>query len=131
MYSVSLIQPNFAQGNKSNKAYWLPHSIASVYCYTALDPDYADHFQLNQIIWRRSEITQTALACAGDDLVLFSNYMWNWEYNKTLAQSIKTLNPRVKIIFGGPQCSEWRLSCLLYTSPSPRDQRGSRMPSSA
>ena len=27
--------------------------------------------------------------------------------------------------FGGPRC------CLLYTSPSPRDQRGSRMPSSA
>ena len=24
-----------------------------------------------------------------------------------------------------------RLNCLLYTSPSPRDQRGSRMPSSA
>ena len=30
--------------------------------------------------------------------------------------------------------AEWRygvISCLLYTSPSPRDQRGSRMPSSA
>ena len=26
---------------------------------------------------------------------------------------------------------EHYLSCLLYTSPSPRDQRGSRMPSSA
>ena len=25
----------------------------------------------------------------------------------------------------------WYMSCLLYTSPSPRDQRGSRMPSSA
>ena len=25
----------------------------------------------------------------------------------------------------------WRIYCLLYTSPSPRDQRGSRMPSSA
>ena len=24
-----------------------------------------------------------------------------------------------------------RMACLLYTSPSPRDQRGSRMPSSA
>ena len=24
-----------------------------------------------------------------------------------------------------------RMGCLLYTSPSPRDQRGSRMPSSA
>ena len=26
---------------------------------------------------------------------------------------------------------EWLDDCLLYTSPSPRDQRGSRMPSSA
>ena len=26
---------------------------------------------------------------------------------------------------------QWSLICLLYTSPSPRDQRGSRMPSSA
>ena len=26
---------------------------------------------------------------------------------------------------------DWNWSCLLYTSPSPRDQRGSRMPSSA
>ena len=26
---------------------------------------------------------------------------------------------------------KWAMSCLLYTSPSPRDQRGSRMPSSA
>ena len=27
--------------------------------------------------------------------------------------------------------AKWTYSCLLYTSPSPRDQRGSRMPSSA
>ena len=26
---------------------------------------------------------------------------------------------------------QWKTTCLLYTSPSPRDQRGSRMPSSA
>ena len=28
-------------------------------------------------------------------------------------------------------CDAQRRCCLLYTSPSPRDQRGSRMPSSA
>ena len=28
-------------------------------------------------------------------------------------------------------CQFKNLGCLLYTSPSPRDQRGSRMPSSA
>ena len=27
--------------------------------------------------------------------------------------------------------ASWSTFCLLYTSPSPRDQRGSRMPSSA
>ena len=32
--------------------------------------------------------------------------------------------------FGG-QSSNHAFTCLLYTSPSPRDQRGSRMPSSA
>ena len=31
----------------------------------------------------------------------------------------------------GPDDVERIKSCLLYTSPSPRDQRGSRMPSSA
>ena len=31
----------------------------------------------------------------------------------------------------GKQAGEASRGCLLYTSPSPRDQRGSRMPSSA
>ena len=34
--------------------------------------------------------------------------------------------------FTGENVRQWLESvCLLYTSPSPRDQRGSRMPSSA
>ena len=32
---------------------------------------------------------------------------------------------------GGYETSTYCITCLLYTSPSPRDQRGSRMPSSA
>ena len=34
------------------------------------------------------------------------------------------------IVFGSAKFG-WMADCLLYTSPSPRDQRGSRMPSSA
>ena len=33
--------------------------------------------------------------------------------------------------FGFDQIKQGYTFCLLYTSPSPRDQRGSRMPSSA
>ena len=38
---------------------------------------------------------------------------------------------RVYDIPEGSRASKGRNICLLYTSPSPRDQRGSRMPSSA
>ena len=34
-------------------------------------------------------------------------------------------------VYGTKAGLEWHQICLLYTSPSPRDQRGSRMPSSA
>ena len=33
--------------------------------------------------------------------------------------------------YGDKPAAELPMLCLLYTSPSPRDQRGSRMPSSA
>ena len=56
-------------------------------------------------------------------------------------QDIETLMPQdlinykpvaaaIKEFFGSSQLSQF-MDCLLYTSPSPRDQRGSRMPSSA
>ena len=32
---------------------------------------------------------------------------------------------------GASKLIDWASSCLLYTSPSPRDKRQSRMPSSA
>ena len=35
------------------------------------------------------------------------------------------------VLLSSPPCLVSSTSCLLYTSPSPRDQRGSRMPSSA
>ena len=53
------------------------------------------------------------IGCLGF-LLYFSNIRWN--YSKINASYIVT------ILF---------IACLLYTSPSPRDQRGSRMPSSA
>ena len=52
----------------------------------------------------------------------------------TIARHLDDLG--VGFIEGGwpganPKDTEFFKLCLLYTSPSPRDQRGSRMPSSA
>ena len=47
------------------------------------------------------------------------------------AITFQTLKQRGKVRFRSVPIPEQHLDCLLYTSPSPRDQRGSRMPSSA
>ena len=45
---------------------------------------------------------------------------------QSIEEAIKDCTEQDIILLGVPL-----LACLLYTSPSPRDQRGSRMPSSA
>ena len=51
-------------------------------------------------------------------------------YNKISGAANDAVNgSRFGMINGVQNGSRW--GCLLYTSPSPRDQRGSRMPSSA
>ena len=52
---------------------------------------------------------------------------------KTSSRKFLT-DPRIHFFemdFSNQKKLEKDLGCLLYTSPSPRDQRGSRMPSSA
>jgi len=40
------------------------------------------------------------------DAVAMSCYVWNWEFNKQLAQKIKQRYPRCRTIIGGPQVSK-------------------------
>ena len=49
-----------------------------------------------------------------------------WNQWSTVVKGIKWMFEGEAPLFVNP-----RPGCLLYTSPSPRDQRGSRMPSSA
>ena len=46
-------------------------------------------------------------------------------------QIVQTMDTMVLGVHFDAEFSADALACLLYTSPSPRDQRGSRMPSSA
>ena len=47
------------------------------------------------------------------------------------ALSVEQSRECMKLSMGTIKSKVLPLPCLLYTSPSPRDQRGSRMPSSA
>ena len=105
MITVSLVQPNFRTGGNSFAGYWLPYSIGCVYSYSAFG-DFQDQLELNQIIFRRENTVTASDNMVGDDIVLFSNFMWNWEYNKELAKELKAKSPDTIIIFGGPEVDE-------------------------
>ena len=46
-------------------------------------------------------------------------------------ENVCSIGDKVKVMETRPLSKDKRWSCLLYTSPSPRDKRQSRMPSSA
>ena len=48
---------------------------------------------------------------------------------KKISQTQKELDEKLSTIYSN--LDPWQTTCLLYTSPSPRDMTGSRMPSSA
>ena len=96
---ISLVQPNYSY----EKNFWLPYSVACVYSYAK---NIHTEINLNQIIFRRQKIKSILPNFKHDDVVMFSNYMWNWKYNLKLAESIKSTFPNTKIVFGGPQINE-------------------------
>ena len=51
--------------------------------------------------------------------------------NRSKNKKIDILRGKTQINLFFEPSTRTQSSCLLYTSPSPRDQRGSRMPSSA
>ena len=105
MITVSLVQPNFRTGGNSFAGYWLPYSVGCVYSYSAFG-DFKDQLEINQVIFRREHTDTASNNMIGDDIVLFSNFMWNWEYNKDLAKQLKKKSPETIIIFGGPEVDE-------------------------
>ena len=88
---ISLVQPNFRQGGNTFSGYWLPHSIACV--YTFVEEKNPDYFDVNRVIFRREAVAVASESMRNDGMVLFSCYMWNWEYNLELSKRIKEINP--------------------------------------
>jgi len=102
-FRVAWVQPNFQQGPKEFNAYYLPYSAGVIWSYAMADPEVAAQFELTDMLWRRDAIEPTAQRLATNDIVTFSTYVWNHQYNYTLARRIKEINPDVFIMFGGPE----------------------------
>ena len=97
---ISFVQVNFQQGPRELNAYYLPYTAGVVLAY-ALEQNH--DWKLGELVWRRDPIEETAQRLQHSDVVGFSTYVWNHQYNYALARRLKELNPRCLIITGGPE----------------------------
>jgi len=100
---ISFVQPNFRVGPVSANAWYLPYSIGCIWSYANQFESIQQRFEIGEIIFRRDDVETTAQKLALHDIVAFSTYIWNKNYNYSLAQRIKEINPSCVIMFGGPE----------------------------
>ena len=95
--------------------------------------------ELCKFVILRDEITSKNLKRKGIDAQFFGNPMMDFLQDKMIDNANIEIYSKVILLIGSrfPEANNnlnvflSYLSCLLYTSPSPRDIRRSRMPSSA
>jgi putative methyltransferase len=100
---ISLVQPNFQQGPKEFNAHYLPYSVGVLWAYVNQFESIKSNYQLEDLIWRRDNIDETVSKLSKCDIVGFSTYVWNKNYNYALARRLKEINPDCLIFFGGPE----------------------------
>ena len=80
---------------------YLPYAAGCLMATAFSDGEIASYFEQNDIIFQRDTIENNLKLIRKPDIVAFSNYFWNVNYNKTLAKKIKQLYPDCLIVFGG------------------------------
>lgn len=100
---IAWVQPNFQQGPRELMAFYLPYSAGVIWSYALGDPDIKEKFECTDMIWRRDAVEPLAQKLAVNDIVAFSTYAWNHQYNYEVARQVKNINPDCLIIMGGPE----------------------------
>ena len=103
MKKVSFVNPNFQQGPKEYNAYYLPYSPGIVWSYVNQFDSINQHYSLGDFIWRRDPIEEAVDLLKDSDVVGFSTYIWNRQYNHVLGRELKIQNPDIFIFCGGPE----------------------------
>lgn len=102
MKNVYFAQPS----NKLPGSVYLPYSVGAIAAYSWQFEEIRSAYHLGDFIFIQEDISQTVENLENPFLVGFSCYMWNTEYNLSLAQEIKKKWPECITVFGGPDIPE-------------------------
>jgi putative methyltransferase len=96
---VQLAQVNYQYGNNV----FLPHSAGMLQAYAESFAEIQDNFQFLPILFLRENPADVVKRVGRVDVLGLSCYVWNWQWNKTLAQAYKAAYPECMVVMGGPQ----------------------------
>lgn len=80
-----------------------PYSIATNVSYSIQFPEIKDNFHFEKVFLLRDFLEDNIEFARDADILLCSCYCWNIEITKKLAKSVKEINPKCLIVFGGPE----------------------------
>ncbi len=98
MRNVYLAQVN----NQYGKNVFLPYSVGLLQAYAQKIPAVQEHYRFKKLFFLKSPIAQVCKELEDPKVFGFSNYIWNFEYNRVLAEQVKKQFPNTLVVFGGP-----------------------------
>jgi len=103
MKKISFVNPNFQVGPAELNAHYLPYTSGILWAYILQFEHLKEKYTLGEFVWRRDPIEEIVNRLKDNDIVGFCTYIWNRNYNYTVARELKKANPNILIIVGGPE----------------------------
>ena len=89
-------------GDKYENQVRLPYSTGLIWSYCKTIDQIKNNYKLSGWFYYKDDIEKIIKEIINPDVIIFSCYVWNWEYNKKIASSIKKKYPSCLVICGGP-----------------------------
>jgi putative methyltransferase len=105
--NIYFSQVNYSTGSGKFKGYWFPYSVATIWAYVQQFEWVTENFQLQELLFKRETPEELLDRIEEPHIFCFSNYVWNYEYNKKIAEFVKKRYPNCIISFGGPQVTKF------------------------
>lgn len=102
MKNIYFVQVGFA----FDRSLYLPFAAGAVAAYSLADPKIKNEYEFKEFIFKRERLDAVVARLENPFIVAFSNYIWNYEFNKALAERVKAAYPACITVFGGHSVSE-------------------------
>jgi radical SAM superfamily enzyme YgiQ (UPF0313 family) len=95
---IGLVQIN----NSFSGQNYFPYSVGLLQAYAEKYLKSPDEYEFLLPLYSRTKIEEAVKHLEKADVILFSVYVWNIRLSLKIAETIKSRNPKVVIVFGGP-----------------------------